>query len=93
MLSENDRSFRNNNLLPSLKPTQITDHFFETGHPIDKYSFKVIGKCGNFDLPLLELLHINHLKPSLNNYDSSVDLWVLIFVQFVRFISLLVAYI
>ena len=70
------RSFRNNNLLPSLKPTRITDHFFETGHPIDENCFKILSKCQNYDLHILESLFIDHHKPSLNNYDSSVDLFI-----------------
>ena len=76
MSQHRTRSFRNNNLLPSLKPTRITDHFLETGHAIHDDNFKILNKCQNYDLQLLESLFINKLKPTLNNYESSIDLYI-----------------
>ena len=52
--------------------SSILDHSRDTGHPILKDSFKIIGGCKADDnILLLESVFIKYMRPTLNNMDSA----------------------
>ena len=55
--------------------SSILDHSRETGHPILKDSFKVVGGCrADNNILLLESVFIKYHRPDLNNMDSAYPL-------------------
>ena len=70
-------SFRSGTPLNSLDASKIRDHSLNTGHRVHECDFRILDSCSNFDLRILESIYIHKLKPSLNDYASSVELCVL----------------
>ena len=55
----------------------ILDHSRNTGHPILKDSFKIIGGCRADDsIFILESVFIKYHRPNLNNMESSYSLQI-----------------
>ena len=71
------RSFRTNSLLSHPPHSAIRDHTFGCNSPISINQFKIIDSTSNqFDLKIIESLHILSIKPSLNNANSSYPLQI-----------------
>ena len=71
------RSFRTNSLLSHPPHSAIRDHTFGCNSSISINQFKIIDSTSNqFDLKIIESLHILSIKPSLNNANSSYPLQI-----------------
>ena len=76
MSQHKGRSFRTNNLLNEPENSKIFEHSINFNHKISDNYFKIIDKCSEFDLRILESIHINENKPTLNCMSSSYDLLI-----------------
>ena len=71
-------SNRTGNKLSSLKHSSIREHAQHRNHPIRQESFRIIGRSSEDEnLRLLESVYIKHLKPTLNNTESAVPLFII----------------
>ena len=57
--------------------SKIFEHSQNFSHPIHPGDFKIIDSGSEFDLRILESIHISDKNPSLNNKFSSYDLAIL----------------
>ena len=55
----------------------IVVHSFEENHPIYEDDFKIIARCPEKHLRILESIFIHDFKPCLNDQQSSYDLNIL----------------
>ena len=70
-------SYRTGIKLSSPPFSSIREHSTSCSHPLLQESFRIIGRCRDEDnLLLLESVFIKHLKPDLNNTDSSAPLHI-----------------
>ena len=70
-------SNRTGNKLASPKFSSVRVHSTVCKHPMSEQSFTIIGRCKKGeDLRLLESVFIKHLKPDLNNSESSAPLFI-----------------
>lgn len=72
------RSSRTDNLLMVQSKSSIRDHCMDKDHAMSVNDFEIIDTCRDFnDLRTLESIHINKLKPKLNDYNSAYELKIL----------------
>ena len=76
MSQHKGRSFRTNNILNEPENSKIFEHSINFNHKISDNYFKIIDKCSEFDLRILESIYINESKPTLNCMSSSYDLLI-----------------
>ena len=57
--------------------SKIYSHSFEENHPIYEDGFKIIARCPEKHLRILESIFIHDFKPCLNDQQSSYDLNIL----------------
>ena len=70
-------SFRTDRPLGDPGNSKIFEHSLSLGHPIHPENFKILDSGSEFDLRILESIHISDQNPSLNNRFSSYDLAIL----------------
>ena len=72
------RSFRTGNINSNeINNSKIFEHFEQKDHPIRVEDFKILTSCPNEDLFILESIYIHKLNPTLNERNSSFDLYIL----------------
>ena len=69
------RSFRTNNLL-NVPNSTIFDHYINYNHIISDDNFKILDRCREFDLKILESIYISEIKPSLNSNSGCFELQI-----------------
>ena len=66
-------SFRTNRPLGDPGNSKIFEHSSNSDHSIHPDNFKIIDSGSEFDLRILESIHISDQNPSLNNKFSSYN--------------------